>query len=995
MSGKGQIKLLTDEDFVTYLKAKEREPVSCPSHSPTPDSLFQESKTLQADHLLKQESDEQITRHLRKLQLVNVKGRLCPDSKLSQKKFTSDGLKKSIDRLYWNPLLSKKCCFHKPKAKVLPSSKKTPANQVPKVQVSVPSLEIKTDASLSTTAFSKPSFSIDRLRASSTTGLTKHLSIDECQRLDCSGNTLTQTSPNWLTASLSSYLKNSPKPQSSPSALSSSHILPTGSKSPVKRRKRQFHVEIGRLVSAHGQIFEEHALKKAKKKHKMLRDLNNLCAEEGSTTKWGDFVGVVYSPRKGTEVLPESLEELEKLKALNERMFKTMGQAPAELYRIISRPNFLNEKLKSPTSLIKNDYWTEEHEAAYKALVRKSHPKNPIVKTMRFRATEKALPAEKHLLNTEWKYDKRSPWVNDLDYHDKNYLTADDADKTKRKPISNIKTAIRDESPEIDEEELKVQELLMKTGLTEAKNMYSLQELAQQIDRVNDYEDAVKCFVHVKSWKNSKKKVGDAKLKLADHIVAEKQVDSKELSRARYSYLSSKIASQRANTELHEKLLNVAEDKRVELRKRQEEFQHFLTPMRAVVRRMYGNCYMHKGRRALKLTSYGKNHPMFIPTMVKLGYLPPTIEAKPERQRPGTVIIAKKEDPPISPHSSKNLSKLNFPSHSYKEKPKPEQSTKKAGSVLKIQRFVRGYLARIRLTRMKTAVVKLQYLAKRRYSRKILYGCIVKAVQTGRYFRVTRLVARHRYYNLFIKVVKERLGSIEAFNRLISKQDRGSTREHSRRSVNRNANLKHSRRESDLSPTSAKLSYSSSMPISIVSGKLKSKANAMPKPSHDLTEQEKLELVGIANQINGLIGEIRRHRAEMWSYYLSSVSNAHFTDQELTNLLARSSLYVTKTGESRAWEDTQLMLPFLDSRNVTPEDVKTIQAAEVLVLLSSELKKSIESKEEAKAKYKRRAVAWESLAELELPGDLPTPSQRKNFEALIHFDGSPVKQILG
>jgi hypothetical protein len=743
-------------------------------------------------------------------------------------------------------------------------------------------------------------------------------------------------------------------------------------------------------------LFEEHVQKKARKKQQMLADLNKLCLEEGRSTKWGDFVGVVYAPKQSTETLPDSLEELEKLRALNERMFKTMGQSPAELYRIISRKNFLQDKLDSPTALIKNENWTEEHESAFKDLVRQTHPKNPIVKTMRFRAVEKSLPAEKHNLNTEWKYDRRSPWVNDLDYHDRNYLTLEE-EKTKhgkRKPISNIKTAIRDESSEVDPEELRIQELLMKTGQSEAKNLNSLQDLAGRIDRVNDYQDAVKCFDQVKRWRKSRAKAEAAKLKMADYIEAEKKVDTKELSKARYSYLSSKIAAQRANAELLDKMLTQADQRRVELRKQQEEFQRGLTFMRAVVRRMYGDCYMSKGRRALRLTSFSKGHPLFIPTMVKMGLLPPTIEAKPERQRPGTVIISKQAKPLMSPSSQKNLSKLNF--HSFKPKTtQPNKQAKQNQAAIQIQRRARGYIARRGLTSMKEAVVKLQMLVRRRSARKVLHERIVRAVLSGKYANVSSLVARHYNNSLFMKTVRTKAGSTEAFNKAISKhiqrtksmaQDQAATPQV--RAESRKPTIP-TRPESQV--TAPAISEPSPNPVQ--SPQPKSRVEVVPLEFKGLSDLDRLNLIGKANRINSTVEEIRKHRAEMWSYFLSGLSGAQVEDTDLVKLLAMNSLYLGKIGDDRAWEDTLLKLPFNDGK-VTPEELMGLDPDEILSALSTELRRALESKEAAKAKYKSTQLAWEQFASLDLPSSLPKAGQLKNFEALLRCSESSTSELL-
>jgi hypothetical protein len=56
--------------------------------------------------------------------------------------------------------------------------------------------------------------------------------------------------------------------------------------------------------------------------------------------------------------------------------------------------------------------------------------------------------------------------------------------------------------------------------------------------------------------------------KLANHVIGETKVEMKNMARARYSYISSKIAKQRAFAEKTKRLNEKAEAKRLELRER-------------------------------------------------------------------------------------------------------------------------------------------------------------------------------------------------------------------------------------------------------------------------------------------------------------------------------------------------------------------------------------------------------------------------------------------
>ena len=75
-------------------------------------------------------------------------------------------------------------------------------------------------------------------------------------------------------------------------------------------------------------------------------------------------------------------------------------------------------------------------------------------------------------------------------------------------------------------------------------------------------------------------KMDEAITKLAYHIIRETKVEMNNMHRARYSYISTKIAKQRATKNKEKKLYEDAEIARADLRKRQELFQRELTRAR-------------------------------------------------------------------------------------------------------------------------------------------------------------------------------------------------------------------------------------------------------------------------------------------------------------------------------------------------------------------------------------------------------------------------------
>jgi len=74
----------------------------------------------------------------------------------------------------------------------------------------------------------------------------------------------------------------------------------------------------------------------------------------------------------------------------------------------------------------------------------------------------------------------------------------------------------------------------------------------------------------MKRWQNSKEGYDNVQTKVADQIIAEANLNVYQLNKARYSFLSSKVACQRANSKYRKSLLLAAEQKRKELRERQK-----------------------------------------------------------------------------------------------------------------------------------------------------------------------------------------------------------------------------------------------------------------------------------------------------------------------------------------------------------------------------------------------------------------------------------------
>lgn len=208
--------------------------------------------------------------------------------------------------------------------------------------------------------------------------------------------------------------------------------------------------------------------------------------------------------------------------------------------------------------------WTKEHETAFRSMLRRNYSFNSIAKTRRFRAMEKSISGKNKETLSDWKFDKHSPYVNDLDYNDQEYLVNDDT--VKKAHISNIRT-ISEKLEEEKPEEKKLRELQAKTG-EGSKNVHKLERISEHMDKYRKFQDAMKGFEAIYKWEHSLELFNKAQEVLSEYLLNKMKVDMRKLNRARYSYLSGKIAFQRAKIELTNKLMERAEERRVELRTR-------------------------------------------------------------------------------------------------------------------------------------------------------------------------------------------------------------------------------------------------------------------------------------------------------------------------------------------------------------------------------------------------------------------------------------------
>mmetsp|Transcript_24195 Transcript_24195/g.42997 ORF Transcript_24195/g.42997 Transcript_24195/m.42997 type:complete len:1076 (+) Transcript_24195:12-3239(+) len=679
-------------------------------------------------------------------------------------------------------------------------------------------------------------------------------------------------------------------------------------------------------------------------------------------TGLGEVMEVMYN-RKGVVQSEAVAEDMQKLPHLHTKIFEMLKSEPQEVHRIVESPHYISSRLKSQ-GMSDVDEWAEEHEAAYKTIMRKSTSFSTIAKTIRFKELAKDLPEKRTYLNEEWKYDPHSPWVNDLDYHSEEYFEVVNPSKKSRKNISNIRTSSPDFMVE-NKHYLELKRLQNELGRPNEKSLAKLKLEAKEQKKVNDFRDAMACFENLQNWEKSSYKFEKAKKNLTDYLIGKQLIEMKKLNLARYTYLSSKIASQRAKLELEKQIFNEAEEKRKVLRKRQKEFQRKVTIMRAVVRKKYGAMYNFKPRRVLKNTEAKIGSPCFIENMIKLGYLPKDLKPEPQRLNPGGQVAASHVNLALSPNSLKNLSKMNV---NKRIKSDSHGKLTKHGAAEYIQAHIKGWLWRIKLKKMKKAATLFQK-GYRRY-------------KAWKYFIKFLIIQQLRQPTPRLRSLLFRFSRIAIFNKALKEVKESSLTGLNLGNLKRHPNQGNQSTGEQMTPmppedeprvmsfpevTTKKLPVIDITSFMYIYDDKPKKVNIPITVScvdsekegfYDLDEYEKAKIAQEANEVNDLIRGITRARSEMWRIYLSAVTKAQFTDEDVLKVLTKSSLYASKSKGQRnqeiIWKDSFFQHPIFKSFNlalIKPEDLFGFESENVKAKLESELNYAHSALELAKEKY--------------------------------------------
>ena len=117
-----------------------------------------------------------------------------------------------------------------------------------------------------------------------------------------------------------------------------------------------------------------------------------------------------------------------------------MKNNPGEVYRILTMPDYSIKSINENSATRKTD-WSKQHEAIFAKLSKRSFTVSSLAKSLTFADLSKQLPNDLDYPNKKWKFDKNSPWVNDLDQNEQNALVIGEnlqVKSAKTKGVSNL-----------------------------------------------------------------------------------------------------------------------------------------------------------------------------------------------------------------------------------------------------------------------------------------------------------------------------------------------------------------------------------------------------------------------------------------------------------------------------------------------------------------------------------------------------------------------------
>jgi len=449
-------------------------------------------------------------------------------------------------------------------------------------------------------------------------------------------------------------------------------------------------------------------------------------------------------------------------------------------------------------------------------------------------------------------------------------------------------------------------------------------------------EKTVKAFLLLVSWDKSRGLYEEVQ-----SYTAGMKIKSED------SCASFKAARQRSEAEIRKKLLDRAEAKRKSLRVKQEQFQRVLTTVKIKLNSLYGRNSRTYSKRQLLTTASEKGSPLFITSMIKLGYLPSYLASEAKSTR--SIPCFKKSF----------VAKIN----------NAKLIVRQNEAASRIKAFVRGVVQRLKYSKMKLSSNKIKKAWKSYLAKKILITKVVESLVSGNPKELKSLPNSLRRYRLFSKIYSQKHKNT---SKKAPQKSLTSSSEQTQL-TSRNSDI-----EVPPEPSTRHSPVRSKTPKSTYTLKAVKQVNFKRSPSDTSDESYKLQKLEVdAVRINNLLLEISKMRQEMWKFYLSNITLSEFEGQSTLKLLSNASIYAKDNKRSGGtWIETGVDLGTSEDKwsMVTAESLKNKPTEKFIEKLSQELSKAISCRDAERQKFYSRQTKLKRYNNLVKP-----PPKADNF----------------
>lgn len=410
------------------------------------------------------------------------------------------------------------------------------------------------------------------------------------------------------------------------------------------------------------------------------------------------------SPDKKPHTRPRHMKSKSSdvLQPLGRRLLRFAAKEPATFYRAAVNPQLAvlitQRQQLSETLAIRPVRWSASQEALFRKAL---HGKQRRRATRSYLDQSRGLVPQQDMKTEAWLSDRRSPYVQDRDYHSSTYYAF--AAEDRHSPASD----------DLDASQLEEQQLFQLTGLPPSKPLFVRRKAAKVSSSLREFETAQQSPVLLQQWKHSRSQRHLLQANLSEDILNHLEGETRYIQKARYAYLSARVACQRAHSEAEQRALQHAEMRRQALYQRQLAFQRQLTTIRVLVKRLYPAYPLGK-RRVISNSVKPLGHVDFPAQMQHLGLLS---------------IPRPKPEPELSPSAAPVSLPANFSNLLNTTHPKkhPQRDLKRRNHMAtRIQAHFRGFIACRSFLAMKRIAAYMKRCFRIRKLRRVFLRVIIR-----------------------------------------------------------------------------------------------------------------------------------------------------------------------------------------------------------------------------------------------------------------------------